>query len=421
MWIFVEPLDVWLFRDGKPFSAGEQSRATGMFPPLPTTFQGAVRTAALAAALEKAGLTFAQFNGRANAPESSEKILQQLWTRWGRGAGELGQLRLRGPFLARSGSAGLELFLPAPRDLVVVEDAGRRVGRVGALRRLGGAEVRGGLEAPARAAWPDLAVPWLEAAEGAEPPGILSVEQFRQYLLGEPVEVGDAAVAHDRLVKSDTRVGVQLDRVQGTVMHGRLYLAHFYRLAPGAGLAAEIRIESEEPPLPDRGWMALGGEARAAQYRKVGEPVLDPIEGNHFRRDLQTRLGQGRRFKLVLAAPAVFEGGWRPDFLHGPGFSGRLAGVPVKLVSAVVGKPVPVSGWDYANDRPKRLRWAVPAGSVYVLAVSEDEDRDRWVKTLLDGVHGRPLAQSHEDEAAGLGLAFVGAPPPEEGRRSAGV
>ncbi|MBL8152360.1 MAG: CRISPR-associated protein Cmr3, partial [Blastocatellia bacterium] len=38
--LFIEPSDVWLFRDARPFAAGEQSRATSLFPPTPRTIQG---------------------------------------------------------------------------------------------------------------------------------------------------------------------------------------------------------------------------------------------------------------------------------------------------------------------------------------------------------------------------------------------
>ena len=44
MRIFIEPLDVMLFRDGKPFSAEEDVIASSIFPPFPSTFYGAIRT-----------------------------------------------------------------------------------------------------------------------------------------------------------------------------------------------------------------------------------------------------------------------------------------------------------------------------------------------------------------------------------------
>jgi CRISPR/Cas system CMR-associated protein Cmr3 (group 5 of RAMP superfamily) len=42
-WLQIRPQDVWLFRDGKPFSGGEDHAATGIFPPTPFTVQGALR------------------------------------------------------------------------------------------------------------------------------------------------------------------------------------------------------------------------------------------------------------------------------------------------------------------------------------------------------------------------------------------
>jgi hypothetical protein len=41
--LFLEPLDVWLFRDGRPFMAGQQFRAASRFPPSPLVVQGALR------------------------------------------------------------------------------------------------------------------------------------------------------------------------------------------------------------------------------------------------------------------------------------------------------------------------------------------------------------------------------------------
>lgn len=47
-WLFIEPDDVWLFRDGHPFSAGEGHIARCLFPPTPLTLQGALRSSLLA-------------------------------------------------------------------------------------------------------------------------------------------------------------------------------------------------------------------------------------------------------------------------------------------------------------------------------------------------------------------------------------
>lgn len=44
-WYAIEPLDVLLFREAKPFSPGEGSWAKGLFPPLPNTLFQSLRSA----------------------------------------------------------------------------------------------------------------------------------------------------------------------------------------------------------------------------------------------------------------------------------------------------------------------------------------------------------------------------------------
>ena len=46
--LFIRPVDVWLFRDGRPFSAGSDHRAESLFPPYPSVIQGAIRSYQLA-------------------------------------------------------------------------------------------------------------------------------------------------------------------------------------------------------------------------------------------------------------------------------------------------------------------------------------------------------------------------------------
>jgi CRISPR-associated protein Cmr3 len=55
-----------------------------------------------------------------------------------------------------------------------------------------------------------------------------------------------------------------------------------------------------------------------------------------------------------LATPGLF-GGWKlPD----------TAGT---IVSAAVGNPLAISGWDNARNGPRPTRFAAPAGSVYYI------------------------------------------------------
>lgn len=84
-WYAIEPLDVLLFRDAKPFSPGDGSWAKGQFPPLPITVFQALRSA----------LPF-YGEGKTNKMRDREFI---------------------GPFLLDSGE---NLWLPTPKDLLAV-------------------------------------------------------------------------------------------------------------------------------------------------------------------------------------------------------------------------------------------------------------------------------------------------------------
>ncbi|MCS6846435.1 MAG: type III-B CRISPR module-associated Cmr3 family protein, partial [Anaerolineae bacterium] len=44
MALFLSPVDVWLFRDGRPFDAGDDHYARSLFPPYPSVIQGAIRS-----------------------------------------------------------------------------------------------------------------------------------------------------------------------------------------------------------------------------------------------------------------------------------------------------------------------------------------------------------------------------------------
>lgn len=426
MWIFVEPFDVWLFRDAKPFTQGEQVRATGHFPPLPTTFQGAIRSTVLARALEAREKTFADF--KAAAPEVADLV-----ARWGGGADDFGRFRLRGPFIARSTGGRVSALLPPPRDLLMAAvssvsgadsdaagDPGRS--RLTTIRPLEPATIASegalvsGNPAHPDDAWPaGLGLPGLAKSDGGaghlEPVGgLLDARAYRRYLLGTPGE--ELPVRRGDL--PDLRIGIELERRTGTAKHGQLYLAHFTRLDEHVGLAAEITFEGgpEDTGLGDRGVLAIGGEARGGRYQSLDASPLAAIEDEAFKDSLRASL-TGERFKLVLAMPGVFTAGWCPPFLDSRSLKGTLHGVPVRLFCAAVEKPVPVTGWDHQRNEAKTLSWAAPAASVYWLEVMKGAPGD-WRDLLIEKVHGRSIAIDDKGESMrghdiGMALAFVGA------------
>src|SRR5262245_50562932 len=103
-WIFLQPQDVWMFRDAKPFSAGDGFIARSQFPPNPQSIQGAIRTHAI----EMSGVDWVDFNAGHDAT---------LAKRIGSST-SLGALKLQGPFLAQkpAGQQRPIVFVPLPLD-----------------------------------------------------------------------------------------------------------------------------------------------------------------------------------------------------------------------------------------------------------------------------------------------------------------
>ncbi|MCJ2544430.1 type III-B CRISPR module-associated Cmr3 family protein [Thermostichus vulcanus] len=83
-WYALDPIDVLLFRESKPFSPGEGSWAKGLFPPMPTTIFQALRSALLYTP---------------NTPKKER------------------HLRFLGPFLLDQENT---LWLPTPKDLLAM-------------------------------------------------------------------------------------------------------------------------------------------------------------------------------------------------------------------------------------------------------------------------------------------------------------
>src|SRR5207248_3106902 len=95
MYLFLEAIDVWLFRDGRPFDALSDHRAESLFPPYPSVMQGAIRSHHLVVK----GIDL----------RNPRQIESEVGT-----ALDYKDLRIRGPFLARHELGRVIRYLPIP-------------------------------------------------------------------------------------------------------------------------------------------------------------------------------------------------------------------------------------------------------------------------------------------------------------------
>jgi CRISPR-associated protein Cmr3 len=320
-------MDVWLFRDGRPFDAGSIHRAESMFPPYPSVIQGALRTHQLT-------IKNVDVNDKAAVVAAVGD------------ANYLNGLNVRGPFVAKKQGKEITLYFPQPADSIVsvcydsetkqeeicLKPASRTDKLADTLKTsqsLSLLGLRDESKKQSESFWLDL-------------------ESLQKYLGGQSVKPKKADELFQR--EQRTGIGMTLERV---VKEGMLYEAEFIRPRENIGLAIEM---SYTEPEWDSGTLHLGGERRMAHFEQatISLPTVNP------------KIEKGAGFKVYFATPAFFNEGWKPA-----AWSKFFDGLKEDdLLAAAINCYETIGGFDWSAEanhenahRPARR--FVPAGSVY--------------------------------------------------------
>jgi CRISPR-associated protein Cmr3 len=329
MKLFIEPIDVWLFRDGRPFDRGTDHLARTVFPPLPTVMQGVIRTHHI----ERNGGIPAYLERR--LPEV-EKVVGEP------GGSPPDTFRLQGPFVARrldvpGNPHDVDFYFPLPADTYLDGDTYRAL----KLRELEDGVITDLGQSPLL--WPkdDRQPTREEKAEG----GIwLNLSALETYLREGEIPK-ERTTAGSCLFTRERRIGIQRDDRRRATAEQMLYEAEFIRLCESVGLYVEIEGVGG---WPDQGVLGIGGEGRSGRYEQVLVPeihhIIDP---------------NAQGFRIIFLSPAYFKQGWQADDWR------SLLGTDVGFKGAAVNRPITLGGFDQAKKRQKSARRYVPVGSVY--------------------------------------------------------
>jgi CRISPR-associated protein Cmr3 len=359
----LHPVDTWFFREGTPFEAGGSPQADvgGVFPPYPSTVAGAVR---VALALRNG------WSGRGRWSPEVEAVL-------GTGPEELGQLSLSGPVLLEEEQPLFAL----PRHVVGLrgEDGGwapRALLQPGppvccdlgeGVRLPVSPEGEERLE-PAERAW--LTRAGLEAVLAGRPP---RAEEVRR---------------SEELWREEPRIGLKRERDTRTAREGMLYSTRHTRPRAGVSLGVVPRGLPPGWELPLGQLLPLGGESRLAECQEWKAEVALAAP-----REEVVRTG---RFTLVALTPVLLDAA----IFHGARPLLELG--RARVVSACLGRPLRIGGWDSLRRAPLPLRNALPAGSTLFCEAEEPGA----LGPLLE--EGRPPLHLGAWRAAGFGWVALG-------------
>ena len=362
---FIEPVDVLFLRGNKLFG-DPGSFGDSLMPPWPSVAAGALRSALLAergydpAAFARGAVTHDAELGTPSHP---------------------GTFTVTGFDVARRDANGrIERLHALPADLAVqAGDAERSEGAGGdaiEARRIAPRAVAAGIASSA--VTPSLAVLSQSRRGKPESGRWLTAAGWMAHLEGRDIQPREHLVSSGDLWMLDTHVGIALDPDKRSAAQSALFttqvVAPRKRESTPAGGAARsgasgfdvgflvevAGVDAEKMP----GTLALrfGGDGRTALAKRDGS-------GAGQQPDRYDAIARARRCRLILTAPGLFTGGWRPTGVQdaGRGLRFDLHGVSGRVVCAAVPRAEVISGFDLARRRPKSAQRVAPAGSVYWL------------------------------------------------------
>ena len=391
--LLLSPIDAWFFRDGRPYNQGEtnQTDVVSLFPPPATTLVGAIR----------AGLAREQdWDGASNWATQPE--LKRVLGDGFDGDDALGALTFRGPWLVRLTKTELsdkrtsEFLFPMP--LHVLGKVGPKMSDENARDDLESSDDDALLWQPHCLLTPadsknaslcdlgEVRLPVTSAVRsstfednkhGLKDPSSLWVTQAGlELILNGKLPAASHVVAAKELWKHEVRVGLKRDAATRTTKEGALYSPRFVRLKPGVSLGMTVDgLPNETWQIPEL--LPLGGEGRLADCRndqqlQFPDFLKAPSNG-------QRSSNQPLKIAVVLLTPLLpRDGDTDSEKERGlvaiplPGKDKNFFDIPdTTVVSACVGKPLTLGGWDGTKREPLPLRPVLPAGSVWFIEVTE--------------------------------------------------
>lgn len=347
MQLIINPLDTLFFKDGKPFSLGDDMWANGIFPPAPSVVYGALRTTYFAN-----NPNSFQTRNTPKDPTSGLYIRQIALLKENR-----------------------EILFPVPLDLVVEKESDEKAyalqchseenhvhGLSHLLRPPAGLKV----ELPAN-------------------DRMISKRDLQSYLKGEPSVYLSSLEGN---VLSEPKTGIGRSSKTGSVKDGLLYRVDMQRLND-----ISFILELDGLSLPEEGLIKLGAESRACQHQPI-EQNLDP--GVELKANC---------FKLYMLTPAFFKSGSIPSWINKDTFEGSPPGcdeIKLRLLTAATGKPFYLGGFDMKARKFKPMRKAVKAGAVYHFQILEGEK-----EKVVECFHGKSISE-YSTEKEGFGICYVG-------------
>lgn len=358
--IKIQASDTLFFRDGKPFEMGDDNWANGMFPNMtPGVLLGALRA------------SHASWKG-IEKTEIASKTEQASICNYG--------LLLRD-----------DVAFPFPLDMVGYKDENETVALNLEDNLASSNPFSKILLGNANAKTQDMDKYWMKP------------NHFEQYMNGKTnFKYGYKNGKQNELldlsefITVEPKIGIGRDRYTNTAREGALYRVGMTRLqGRREGNVVSLFATVKDLELEESGILRLGAESKVATYNEI-EGLSNPIAGTDW--------GESGIFKAYLFTPAILKLGILPNWVDEQ-FEGEISGVKVRLLTCVVGRFLSFGGFDLKEYRPKLMKKAVPAGSVYYFELIDKTAINTKMQNIVSHFQNHSFSEERANE--GLGVTFI--------------
>jgi len=339
--IEITAFDTVFFKDGKPFTMGEDTWASGIFPPPPSVFYGMIRTAY--AAQNNISLT--------DIVEETKKLkISSILLKYDDGENDL--------------------LFPYPTDLFQSkkEEAIK-------LMKLKANNIISNISAEK---YPYVLSPETnKKVEEHFDKAFLDKDSFEQIYLQAKDNDDIYIKKNSDIIEIESKIGISKNICSNQTDEGKLYRVGMIRPK------VKFLIEFSNLELQSKGFFKIGAESKAAHYKAILQNKINlPEIKNEY-------------LKIYLATPAIFKNGSIPEFIANEHYEG----IDFEFLTMAIGKPKFIGGFDMKANKPKPMKKAVPAGSVYYL-------KSNKAKELAEKLHCKSISEINPEQ--GFGICYCG-------------